>query len=192
MKVVSSEYSLKLDSAVVSDSAANFRPLTWPPAHDWPVVINAAGDVVSRWGDTVWDLSPWAGKPEIMNFGDEGDRRVKSHLDAENADILRLAMTWLIWGPRGCRKAGTIKNQFTQVRCIVALCSANGISASSLTRFPKVREKIHEVIAASKWKETIGIFHRLYDARDALGFTILDSTALRSLAELTARRRQKI
>jgi hypothetical protein len=183
VKVPLHEFTLKVDAASVTEAAVNYRPPAWPPARDWPVVIDKDGTVVSRWGDAVWDLTPWAGAPLLMNFGD-GEEGKSEPIDAENADLLRLAMGWLIWGPRGYRAAGTIKNRFTQVRAVVALCSQHGISAASLMRFPKVLECLPEAIASSKWEETITVFHRLYDARETLGFTIVDATALKRLAEV--------
>lgn len=177
------EFGLKVASRVVTPASANYRPLTWPPARDWPVVVDKDGVVVSRWGDSVWDLTPWEGKPVLLNFGD-GEAGRSESLDEENADLLRLAMGWLIWGPRAYRAAGTIKNRFTQVRGVIALCSQNGISAATLMRFPKVLESLPERIAPSKWEETIAVLHRLYDAREALGFTIVDAGALKRLAEV--------
>ncbi|WP_147487716.1 hypothetical protein [Burkholderia pseudomallei] len=131
----------------------------------------------------MWNLTPWAGTPTKLNFGDGKSGR-SAPIDAENADLLRLAMGWLIWGPRAYSAPGTIKNRFTQVRAVVALCSQNKINAASLMRFPNVVERLPEVIASSKWEETIAVFHRLYDAREALGFTIIDATALRRLTEV--------
>ncbi|MDA0558331.1 hypothetical protein [Burkholderia pseudomallei] len=183
MKVALHEFCLKVDAPVVTEAAANYRPSTWPPARDWPVVIDKDGTVVSRWGDPVWDITLWAGTPTKLNFGD-GEAGQSDPLDAENADLLRLAMGWLIWGPRAYRAPGTIKNRFTQVRAVVALCSQNEINAASLMRFPKVLERLPDVIASSKWEETIAVLHRLYDAREALGFTIVDATALKRLAEV--------
>ena len=179
------EFSLKVDipSSPASAASANYRPPTWPPSRDWPVVIDKDGAVVSRWGDPVWDLTPWAGAPSKLNFGDGGAGQNDS-LDAENAALLRLAMGWLIWGPRAYRTVGTILNRFGAVKLVISLCSRSGISAASLMRAPKVLESLPDCIAPSRWESTISVFHRLYDARDVLGFTILDDEALKRLAEI--------
>lgn len=185
MKVELREFCLKVEAPVVTEAAANYRPATWPPARDWPVVIDKDGTVVSRWGDPVWDLTPWGGTPQLLSFegGARGRRRSES-LDHANADLLRLAMGWLIWGPRGYKNASTIKNRFGSVRAVVTLCSQNGISAAKLMRFPQVLEQLPGRIAPSKWEETIAVLHRLYDAREVLGFTMLDANALKRLAEI--------
>ena len=183
MKVTLEEFALKLDVPGLTLASPNYRPTTWPPARDWPVVIDRDGVVVSRWGDPIWDLTPWEGKPLGLNFGD-GDAGRSTPLDAENADLLRIAIGWLIWGPRSYRTASTIKNRFGALRTVFALCSQNGISAALLLRFPKVLEQLPQHIARSKWEESIAVLHRLYDARDAIGFTVLDPDALKRLAEV--------
>lgn len=183
MKAALYEFSLKVDVPSATRTAANYRPSTWPPSPDWPVVIDKDGIVVSRWGDPVWDITPWAGAPSKLNFGD-GEAEQRYPLDAENADLLRLAMGWLIWGPRAYRTVGTILNKFSALRTVIALCSRNGISAASLMRFPNVLERLPECIAPSRWETSIAVLHRLYDARETLGFTIMDADALKRLAEI--------
>ena len=185
MAIALHELSLKVDSPTITEIAANYRPSAWPPGRDWPVVVDKEGAVVSRWGDPVWDLTPWSGKPMKLNFGD-GAAGMGEPMDSGNADLLRIAIGWLIWGPRGYRKVGTIANRFGSVRAVMVLCSQNGISTAALMRFPKVLELLPERIAKSKWDETIAVLHRLYDARESLGFTILDSNALKRLAEFAS------
>jgi hypothetical protein len=183
MKIEVHELCLKVDAQFVTETASNYRPPTWPPARDWPVVVDKDGVVVSRWGEPIWNLTPWAGKPYQLNFGDGGtDAGVQ--VVSENADLLRIAIGWLIWGPRGYRTAGTIKNRFGSIWAVVALCNRNGISAASLQRFPRVVDQIPSVIAASKWEETIAVLHRLYDAREAIGFTLLDERGLKRLVKV--------
>jgi hypothetical protein len=181
MNVDLNEFTLRIDCLLVAPTSPNFRPLTWPPADDWPVVINKDGAVVSRWGDPEWDLSPWHGKPAILDFGD-GKAGKAPRVDAENARILRMIATWLIWGPRAPRSVGTVKASFWHIRQVVSLCSVNGVSAANLMRFPKVLESVPDVLPASKYGATISLLHRLYDARAVLGFTILDPRGLSKLA----------
>lgn len=183
MKTALHEFALKVEAVWITPASVNFRPSIWPPPPDWPVVIDRNGIVISRWRDSVWDLTPWAGKRLSLNFGD-GKTGQGRPIDSENADLLRLAMGWLIWGPRAYRAPGTIKNRFTQVRAVIAFCSQNGIQAGALMRFPKIQEQLPKIIAASKWDETIEVLHRLYDARQVLGFTIADAWLLKRLVEM--------
>lgn len=175
--------ALKINSAIVTRRSRNFRPRTWPPAPDWPVVIDKDDKTVSVWSDSVWDISCWGGKPAKLNFGDGPPSRA-APIDAQNGHQLRQSIGWLILGPRGYTNAGTISNRFSALRVIFALCSEHKIPASSLARFAKVVELLPKVIAPSKWGETITILHRLYEAREFLGFVILDPPILKKLAEI--------
>ena len=181
MRVKLHEFNFGVRSDLVTPSSANFRPPSWPPSRDWPVVIDKDGAVVSRWGDPRWNLAPWYGKLATLNFGD-GDEGIAEHLDSENADLLRMVATWLIWGRQAPGSVATVLVRFSYVRQIAALCSRNGISAAQLTRFPKVLERLPEVISASRFEPALALLQRLYDDRELLGFTIVDSDGMRRLA----------
>lgn len=174
------EMALGLRADWVTSATSAFRPATWPPARDWPVSVDRAGVILSRWGDPVWDLTPLAGTTFKLNFGDGADCRTEP-LDSDNADLLRLAVTWRMWGPRSVRAAGTLQATFTMLRAVVALCSRNGILASDLMRFPRVFEQLPDVIAPSRFGSTITELHRIYDSRESLGFFIVDADGLKRL-----------
>jgi hypothetical protein len=185
-----SEYSFGLDTLEVTRTSPNYQLLSWPPAREWPVVFNKGGEVVSRWGDPTWNLSAWLGKPAILDFGD-GSSGKAERVDPANADLLRLIATWLIWGPRAVGSVNTVKTSFSYARQVVCLCSRNGIYAGQLTRFKKVLDQVPETLSASKYEQSIALFHRLYDARNLLGFTILDASGLKKLAA-AAREREPV
>ncbi|KRB75756.1 hypothetical protein [Noviherbaspirillum sp. Root189] len=176
------DFTIGIETDLVTAASANFRPPSWPPPHDWPVVIDK--DVVSRWGDPIWDLTPWRGRRGILNFGDGKDETQDKvePLDTANADIMRMIATWFIWGPRAYRSAEAVLTSFSLIRQIIALCSRNNISASRLMRYPNVFEQVPGVIATSAWTTVIPILHRLYDDRDTLGFTIINPVGLKRLA----------
>ena len=70
MKADPHEFTFGLDSNLVTPASLNYRLPSWPPPRDWPVVIDKDGKVVSRWGDPIWRLWPWHGRPLQLNFGD--------------------------------------------------------------------------------------------------------------------------
>jgi hypothetical protein len=70
---------------------------------------------------------------------------------------------------------------FTPIRAIVALCSREGILASDLTRFPLVAAKIPSILAPSQFSHTVTELQRILDARESLGFTLLDQNGLKQL-----------
>lgn len=188
MKINLSEFAIKIRTDVITPESPAYRPPSWPPPRDWPVALDANGAVVSRWGDPIWDLSPWVGKRTTFNFGDgrpmqQFGRKPPVSIDTENADLLRMLATWLIWGPRAAPALNTVADAFKRLRGIVSLCSRNGISAAALMRFPRVLEKVPSVMSPSKYETTLALLHRLYDSRETLGFAIVDPIGLKRLAD---------
>ncbi|CAM4329767.1 Integrase [Comamonas aquatilis] len=179
--------SLKIVSPVVSPSAANFRPPNWPPPPDWAPVLDSQGHPVCYYKDSIWPLRSWSGqsgRAKQLNFGDGGKSKT-APIARDNADLLRLLMTWRIWGPRGARTIGSIKNAYDPLRSIMVLCSQEGICASELMRFPTVVDQIAARIPSSKYSYVIGLLHDLYDARDSLGFVLLDREGISRLVAAT-------
>jgi hypothetical protein len=141
------------------------------------------GEVLSRYGDDTWDISPWAGKSAKLDIVGGGGYKQTERIDRDNADLMRLITAWLMWGPRAARSANALKGSFLLVRRIFALCSSNGILASDLMRFPKVFELLPTIIAPSGFDDTVTLLHYLHDARDSLGFILVDQEGLKRLAE---------
>lgn len=181
MTVAVLELGLGLPAEWVTPASRCYRPASWPPPRDWVVSEDRHGKALSQWGDPVWDLSPLAGKSFKLNFGD-GPEGVAAPIDSANADLLRLIITWLLWGRRPIKAANTLSQAFQCFRPIIALCSSEGILASDLSRFPRVLERVPDVIAPSGYSATIGRLHRLLDARDKLGFILADVGDLKRLA----------
>lgn len=175
------EFSLKVTTAVANENSPNFRPTEWPPNADWPVVIDKNGLVISRWSDSRWNLSPWAKTACSLNFS-EAEESLGGNVDDTNGELLKLAIGYLIWGPDGLRATSTITTKFSYLRRIFAFCSMHKISAANLMRYPKILDELPSKISPSSWQPIINIFSKLNDAREILGFTILDNDGLRRLA----------
>lgn len=176
-------FGLRMTSDWLATDHQTRRPPSWPPPKDWVVSEDRSGRILSRWSDPCWDLSPWAGNSLILDF--DGDReRQESRaeaLDPDNADLLRLIVTWRMWGIRATTNARTLKGDFHLIRRVICLCSRNGILASDLMRFPKVFEQLPSIVARSGHSRTICELHRLWDAREHLGFTIVDADGIKRL-----------
>lgn len=173
-----SSFGLSIESPLAVPDAPNYRPLSWPPAPDWPVVIDAKGKVVSRWGDPIWRLDPWAGKPLTLNFGDGSVKKNAAPISSENARLLREITGWWLYGPYGARGYRSLKTRFDQMRRMFVLCEEEGILASELSRFPRVCDRLPEFLSTSRQTEFLSLLHELYESRNVLGFTLLDSKAL--------------
>jgi hypothetical protein len=84
---------------------------------------------------------------------------------------------------RGVRNVRTlISNFYSPIRNIIALCSRQGILASDLVRFPAVIDLIPSVLAPSAFEKVIAELYRLLDARQTLGFVILDHHAIKKIS----------
>ncbi|WP_225694440.1 hypothetical protein [Pseudomonas savastanoi] len=175
---------LSIESPLSVPGASNYRPESWPPPPDWPVVIDAQGKVISRWGDPIWRLDPWAKKPLTLNFGDGPVKKSAAPISSKNANLLRIITGWWLYGPYGARGYRSLKTRFDQMRRLFVLCEEAGILASELSHFPRVCERIPAFLQTSRKTEFLTLMHELYASREAVGFTLLDSGSLTRLAAL--------
>ncbi|MBL0042030.1 MAG: hypothetical protein IPP28_13520 [Xanthomonadales bacterium] len=175
--------SLHIDSPLVTPSAANFRPPTWPPPPDFPVVIDAQGTVVSRYGEPSWDLTLWAGKALKLSFGHGDSKYNGAPVSAENADLLRQIAGQGLWGVLQSRSTNTLVSRNNDLRQLAAACSSHGVLLSELWRFQQVIDAVAEQLSSSTANNLLGLLSRLFALRDALGFSILDEDGLKRLAE---------
>lgn len=175
---------LHVDSPIVHPHAANFRPPSWPPPPDWPPILNADGKPACLYRDPIWPLDVWAGTPCKLNFGDGRKSRGSARIDPANAELLRQCTTWFMYGPRGCRTAGSLKNKFWSIKPLFAICSQEGILASDLMRFDLVIEKVAQALAKSRFDHVLSYLHDISDASKLLGFCLLNQEGLARLAKL--------
>lgn len=174
-------FGLRRNNDWLTSNNPSFRPPSWPPPRDWAVSESRDGKILSRWGDSTWDISPWAGRSMILDFGDGPTRRSPA-IDPRNADLLRLLTTWRIWGTKACNSANGLKSKFLAIRRIFVLCSENGFRASDLMRFPRVLELIPKIIPPSEYATTLLELHRVWDSREHLGFYLADPSGIKRLS----------
>lgn len=174
--------SLQINSPKVHPQAGNFRPPSWPPPPNWAPILDAEGRPVCRYSDPIWPLDVWAGKPLRLNFGDGRTRGAS--IDPANAELLRQCVTWIMFGNRGCRNAGTLYHKLQLIKPLFIVCSREGILASYLMRFEAVIDQVAVELAPSNFYKTISILHDLLDAREQLGFCLLNQDGLRRLVKL--------
>ena len=165
---------LAIDSPLVAEGKTNFRPNSWPPAPDFPIVLDAGGKVLSRYGDSVWDLTVWAGKSTILNFRDK-------RLCQQNLALLKTVVAWWLYGPSALQHPVTLRSAFYEIRPIFALCTSRGILASDLWRFPAIAGLIPGVLQGSTGERVLTRLHMLHAQREEIGFQILDRDGLTRL-----------
>jgi hypothetical protein len=171
---------LNIGTANASPGDQNFLPSAWPPARDFPICVAQDGTVTARFGDEEWDLTPWAGNVLKLNFG-KPKRRDGGYIDPENSLIFRTVVAFWLYGPNPCKEIRTLKVQYENFRPIFVHCSKNKISASELSRFPKVIEGLALKISPSQSHRVITLLHNLWEGRETAGVYILDNEGIPAL-----------
>ncbi|RDL42576.1 hypothetical protein DN730_18940 [Marinomonas piezotolerans] len=171
---------LQIESPIITTSAENFRPSSWPPPIDFPVVTDAEGNVVSRYGDVRWDLSPWAGHTLTIHFGDGPGQGKK--LSLENASLLRQIVAWWLWGAAAVRSARSLVYKFESIKPLFVACTDNGIVATDLYKFPRVIQDVASYYSA-RGNRLISYLNALSYAEDQLGFTLLNEKGMKIFSE---------
>lgn len=176
------DFRLAIDLPFTNSDAKNYRPPTWPPHREWPIILDEFGDTVSRWGDPIWRLDPWVGKRMTLNFGDGAIQGRVPRIDRKNADLLRIITGWWIYGPNGSRGARSLKSRFDQLRKVFVVCACEGVLGSDLTKFPRVIDVLSPIMAKNSFGTLIPLLHELYENRISLGFVLLDRNCIARLA----------
>jgi len=172
---------LQMESSLATQNIINFKPTSWPPPLDFPVVIDDEGNVVSRYGDVRWDLSPWAGHTETIYFGDGPGKGKK--VSPENASLLRQVVAWWLWGTGAARTASSLLFRFEAIKPLFVACSDNGVLASELYKFPRVIKELANYYP-SKGNRLFTYLNGLIFAREQLGFSILNEDGMKILSEV--------
>lgn len=174
-----SHFGLGIDVPYISPSARSFCPPSWPPPKDWVCIEDKNGNAISRYGDHVWDFTPWLGKIVRFNFcNGKKTKHGALSIDHENAELLRQLVVWRGWKDRPAITASTLISFANSMRAIVAICSANKILASDLWRYPAVIDQIWKAVPPSRYNHVIAELDRLRDARNFLGFELLDASGI--------------
>ena len=177
-----SQFGLALPVPSVGPTHRSFRPPSWPPPRDWVISEDQDGQPLSRWGDETWDFTPWMRASWKVAINCKRGRG-GPQLDVKNADLMRLLATWLLWGPTPRRTGHSFSAALPILRKVVALASDNRIPASQLMRYPAVWRQLPSCFTSSIYAQAIALLHKVWDARDLLGFTLIDPQGIRLLVE---------
>lgn len=124
----------------------------------------------------------WEGSPLKINFGDGATKGAR--ITPANADLLRQCATWFMWGPRGCHAARSLALKVTAIKPLFVACTRQGIVATDLMRFEAVIDEVAASLSPSGFDNAIMFLHELLDAKEHLGFCLLDRDGLARLAKL--------
>lgn len=169
---------------------------SWPPRDDFPIVVDAKGNVVCKFGDDVWDLSLWSRKPERISLKhsnvrivEDGERRKKQEeAAAQNLQLIKRVLAFRLYGFRPVRSVTTLRSVLTSLRPLFDLCTENSIVASDFYRHLRIVEASISVISPSRAGDLIATLNLLWVNREALGFVIADEAAISTIASRVGRR----
>lgn len=178
-----SYFGLGLNLPFIVPGARSFRPPSWPPPRDWVCIEDKNGNAVSRYGDQVWNFTPWHGKTKHFNFGDGLKLEERSPvIDSANAELLRQLVVWRAWGPQSPPTAATLIEHFAKpLRRIIHTCSINRILASDLSCYPAIIDQVAKTLPPSKFNHVVAELERVRDARGFLGFELLNAAGIQRL-----------
>ncbi|HFH3158851.1 TPA: hypothetical protein ACGJUB_003698 [Pseudomonas aeruginosa] len=176
-----SSLKLKIETEINTPIQSNYTPPTWPPAPDFPVVIDRNGTVISRYGDVQWDISSWSGSTRKLTFNRTKKDGTKE-LSPANESLFKQTIAWWLWGPYGATKSNTIRAIFGLLKIIFKVSTENGILASELFRFPRIADMLAKQIKPSQGEQLIGKLNVMLHNSDGVGFLIADRQTLTRIA----------
>lgn len=172
---------IKIEQSNLTPESDNFIPPSWPPPKNFPVVIDSQGTVISRFGDSVWHLTPWAGRVLTMNFGDGPCRSNCPTISKENAKIFREITALWLYGIDGAKTVNGLTLRFDVMRSFFVFCSKNRIKASNLMNFPELIDALPENMRPSSARYFLLLLHDIWENRALLNLVILDPSHLQKL-----------
>jgi hypothetical protein len=143
-------FSLNLDhDDALNAKAANFASDSLRPPEDFPISVTKSGLVLSRYQDDVWDLSPYSPNTRRLHFAKKTSEPDPAVTKA-NKDTLKRITFWTLYGLGARCSVSSIYVMFILTRSMAKICSENGVLLISLSRFPKLIEKLTSSIRTSQ------------------------------------------
>jgi hypothetical protein len=173
-----------IESEIISMNSPNYKLGSWPPTDDYPIIVDANGDTVSRFSDSKWKLWPWSHQTLVISFLDNYPRSGPSLISAPNARVLRLVAAWLIYGPEQVKSAKSLTRKIETLKSLFKIVSRQNILVTELSRFPKVVETIANEMPAGFGPAIIYLLHQLLTHEESIGFCIMDEPTLRRFSAL--------
>lgn len=164
---LASQLQFKGDIEFVTELSPCFKPNSFPPKDNFAISIDSDRNVVSRYGDDVWDLSP---------FGS----RVKFHFSdysKDNAASFKQLMFYVIYSHLFPGKYTSLTAWYFTFKNVFQACSKYNIHIERLNTFPRVIEEIGESFAKnspSKFRMSVYHLNAIMKNREHVGLNILN------------------
>lgn len=164
---LANQLQFKGDIPYVSEASPCFKPATFPPQDDFVISIDSDKKVVSRYGDDIWDFSP---------FGS----RVKFHFSEyskENASSFKQIIFYITYSHLFPGKYTSLTSWYFTLKNVFQICSKYNLDIEQLNRFPRVIEEIGESFAKtspSKFRMSVYHLNAILKNRDNIGIQVLN------------------
>ncbi|MGK0269858.1 MAG: integrase [Cocleimonas sp.] len=161
----------KADFDFVTKDSPCFKSLNYPPTDDFVMSINPVGDVVSKYGDDIWDFSSF-GLFQKLQFGE---------YDEVNKALFKQLMYYVIYSHLYPGKYNSLSSWYGSFQNVFRVCSESKISASEISRFPRVIEEMAQSYAKrspSSFNKSIWQYDVILKNKDHIGFTLLNERSI--------------
>lgn len=161
-----------------------YKPPTFPPPHDFPMMVDLQGEPVCRYGDHKWRIGA-----HPINFGtDPNDLGPRGRfVTGANGELLKRCVAWFMFGDRRDVSVNTLGSYHQHLKTIFAFCSGltRPIVASDLSQFfDQLEGVLAQAIRPGQGKATMDLLYELWLAREYLGFHLLDPEQITRLTQL--------
>tara|TARA_R110002051_G_scaffold8940_7_gene36211 strand:- start:11297 stop:13294 length:1998 start_codon:yes stop_codon:yes gene_type:complete len=151
----------------VSEASPCFKSLDYPPKDDFVMSIDQKGDVITQYGDDVWDFSAFgcAGKLHFSEF------------DETNKALFKQLMYYIIYSHLFSGNYKIVVAWYMTFQNIFKTCVKYKLDAREVHRYPKVIEEIAEFDASSspsRFVKNVHTFDRILKNQEQIGFTLLN------------------
>ncbi|MCF5564878.1 hypothetical protein GIV63_26670 [Pseudomonas sp. PA-3-10C] len=132
--------------------------------------MSSKGVVISRYGDSIYDYSTYAGKPLRVAFFN--DRSSRYNLDSYHYELLRIFLAYCQFVHHKRLGFRTMVGKFELLKKAMHFCISRKVNFDELSRYPRVCEEFaiwHVGLGASAGKLS-SILSDIFHARNMLGF----------------------
>lgn len=176
-------YLLKVNDLSNLPGSPNFELPCFPPPSDFPVSLNAKGEVVSRFGFDVWDVTQMVGQATTFHFGELDTYRAKAWQSSISARCFRVIIAYLMWGDRPQVKMSTVVYAYTNLKALFKYAASAGVCILDLHRRQDLIDAMPSAMT-SQFRLTLFLLNELYSVRKLLGFFILTPWQISSLLDV--------
>lgn len=154
-----------------------------PPPNEFPMIVDLRGKPVSRYGDHKWVIgsTPFNFGTNPSDLGSLG-----RFLTEANGELLKRCVAWFMYGERRSIGVSTLRHYHTNLKRFFAFCSSleRPIVASDLPRFiDTLYATLAHAIPSSSASSTVLLLDELWQAREHLGFVLLEPEQIARLME---------